>query len=59
MKMQILFDGILRTLVLETGEQEGSFLGTLDGAPVAFAATLAIPGVASLIVQGARLSLRA
>ncbi len=52
MKIQLMLEGRLRTLVLEPGVAAGSFTGALDGAPVAFSAVETSAGIVSLIWQG-------
>ena len=50
-KMQLQVDGVLRSIVLTPGEQEGSYSGELDGKAVAFDAVFLMPGVVSLILR--------
>jgi biotin carboxyl carrier protein len=52
MKVQIVVDGRLRSLSLERGEREGSFVGELDGERVTFDAVMVMPEVVSLVVAG-------
>ncbi len=50
-KIQLQVDGVLRSIVLTPGEQEGSYSGELDGKAVAFDAVFLMPGVVSLILR--------
>jgi biotin carboxyl carrier protein len=52
MKIQLMVEGRLRTLVLEAGIARGSFVGELDGQRVEFDAVGLMPGVVSLVWQG-------
>ena len=50
MKVQLLMDGVVRSISLEAGEREGSFTGEIDGKPVQFDAVVIEPGVVSLLL---------
>ncbi len=50
-RIQLQIDGVLRSVVLTAGEQEGSFSGELDGEQVAFDAVRLMPGVVSLVLR--------
>ena len=51
MKVQLLVDGTLRSVMLEPGEREGVFRGEVDGQPVEMEATVVAPGVVSLLMR--------
>ena len=51
MRMQLLLEGKLRTVVLVEKDGSGRFSGELDGQPVELDATLIAPGVVSLILR--------
>lgn len=50
-KIQLQVDGVVRSIALAPGEQEGSYTGELDGKAVAFEAVSLMPGVVSLILR--------
>jgi biotin carboxyl carrier protein len=51
-KIQLVMEGRLRTVVLEAGIRPGSFVGELDGERVEFDAVGLMPGVVSLVWKG-------
>jgi biotin carboxyl carrier protein len=56
MKIQLLIDGALRTVMLEAGEGTGQFTGEMDGVPVLFEAALIAPQVVSLVLRSGPLA---
>jgi biotin carboxyl carrier protein len=57
MKMQLMMEGALRTVVLsEDGTGSGRYCGELDGTPVEMDAALIAPGVVSLILRSGPLA---